>query len=82
VLHAVKEDYSYGPVANRAPVIAGQRCQPKPASYFDGCLSALAGNDATDADAVWQCVFGSGGLAPGPFPWFEGCSSEMGLACE
>lgn len=81
VLHAVK-DYSYGLVTNRAPVIAGQRCQLKPESYFEGCLSALAGGEATDADAAWQCVFGSGGLSPGPFPWFESCSSEMGLACE
>jgi hypothetical protein len=81
VLHATKA-YSFGPVATGAPVIAGSRCQLKPASYFEGCLSALAGNDAADADTAWQCVYGSGGVTPGPFPWFESCSSEIGLACE
>ena len=80
-LHATKA-YSFGPVTNRAPVVAGYRCQLKPASYFESCLSALAGRDAADADTAWQCVYGSGGVTPGPFPWFESCSSEIGLACE
>ena len=82
VLHAA-EDYSYGPVAQGEPVIAGQRCQLKPASYFESCLSALDGSAATDADTAWQCVFGpSVGIAPGQIPWFESCSSEVGLACQ
>lgn len=73
------KSHSYGPLANADPVVAGQRCQLKPASYFDGCLSALAG---TDADAAWLCLFGSSGFRPGSVPWFESCSGEVGLSCE
>jgi hypothetical protein len=59
----------------------GRRCQLKPPSYFDDCLTALK---SPEGDAAWSCAFGDGSPAneASSIFWFESCTDESPMACE
>jgi hypothetical protein len=70
---------------------SGQRCQLRPASYFEGCQAALAAAAAESglqavlrsAEEAWSCSYGSGdSITPGDVQWFESCEVESPPACD
>lgn len=67
---------SSSPPPPRLPPPA-QRCQLKPASYYQACLDALASFDRYDlADPAWRCVYTS------VDSWLDDCVTESPARCE
>lgn len=72
----------YGGGFQPTPVepIAGQRCQLKPARFFEECLAALAANPHSSLS--FRCLYAGEITSTGPLPWFESCVSESPSRCE
>jgi len=56
-----------------------QRCELKPASYFEACEAALHG----DNEEGFRCAYGAGDNAiDTALEWFERCEPDSPLACD
>jgi hypothetical protein len=88
----VREPYQTGSQPPyELPPVEPLRCTLKPASYFEACRAAMAGqpdgggptSPAGDDAVAWSCGFGDGvSNKPSNLLWFESCVHEAPLRCE